>query len=163
EVIEPQLAELARELGMEPRMRVRGRPPALSAVELARTLRLAERLDERTADAHRLADRLHLRPERRVRAGKLLEGEARELDDDVGGRIAERVKGLVAERHLRRDRDRVARVHAHRVDVLDRADDDDVVLAVAHDLELELVPAEDGFLDEHLADGALGKPELDLA
>src|SRR5438876_2386658 len=64
-------------------MRLPARPPALSAVELARTLRLAERLDERTADAHRLADRLHLRPERRVRAGKLLECEAWELDDDV--------------------------------------------------------------------------------
>ena len=34
---------------------------------------------------------------------------------------------LVGQRLRRRDRDRVARVHAHRVEVLDRADDDDVV------------------------------------
>ncbi len=48
----------------------------------------------------------------------------------------------VGERLLRRDRDAVARVHAHRVDVLDRAHDQRVVVAVAHHLELELAPAE---------------------
>ncbi len=67
------------------------------------------------------------------------------------------------ERHLRRDGDGVAGVHAHRVEVLDRADDDDVVGAVADDLELELVPAADGLLDEHLADRALVEPARDLA
>ena len=44
---------------------------------------------------------------------------------------------------------------AHRVEVLDRADDHDVVVAVAHHLELELVPADQRLLDEHLADRAL--------
>ena len=58
-------------------------------------------------------------------------------------------------RHLRRDGHRVARVHAHRVEVLDRADDHDVVVPVAHDLELELVPADQRLLHEHLADRAL--------
>ena len=52
---------------------------------------------------------------------------------------------------------------AHRVDVLDRADDHHVVVAVAHDLELELVPAAHRLLDEHLADRALRDSELDLA
>ncbi len=52
----------------------------------------------------------------------------------------------------RRHRDRVPGVHAHRVDVLDRADDDAVVVAVAHDLELELLPAGDRLLDQDLAD-----------
>src|SRR5205809_5154252 len=51
----------------------------------------------------------------------------------------------------------------HRVDVLDRADDHHVVLALADDLELELVPAAYGFLHEHLPDRALGDSELDLA
>ena len=51
---------------------------------------------------------------------------------------------------------------AHRVEVLDRADDHDVVGAVAHDFELELVPAAHRLLDEHLADRALGEPALDL-
>ena len=53
-------------------------------------------------------------------------------------------------------------MHAHRVEVLDRADDHDVVGAVADDLELELVPAAHRLLDEHLADRALGEPALDL-
>src|SRR3712207_525560 len=39
----------------------------------------------------------------------------------------------------------------HGVNVLDGADDDDVVGKVAHDLELELLPADDATLDE---DGA---------
>ena len=42
----------------------------------------------------------------------------------------------------RGDGDGIAGVHAHRVDVLDRADDDAVVRLVAHDLHLELFPAE---------------------
>ncbi len=47
-------------------------------------------------------------------------------------------------------------MHAHRVDVLDRADHNHVVGAVAHQLELELLPAEDGLLDEHLRRRARG-------
>jgi hypothetical protein len=43
-----------------------------------------------------------------------------------------------------------ARVHAHRVDVLDRADDDDVVGDVAHHLHLELLPAVQVLVDLHL-------------
>jgi hypothetical protein len=35
--------------------------------------------------------------------------------------------------------------------------------AVAHQLELELVPAEQRLLDEHLADGALGERALEQA
>ena len=52
---------------------------------------------------------------------------------------------------------------AHRVEVLDRADDHDVVGAVADHLELELVPAADRLLDEHLPDRALGQTPFDLA
>ncbi len=81
--------------------------------------------------------------------------------DDARGRVAELLIGLVGERHLRRDRHGVARVDAHRVEVLDRADDDDVVLHVAHDLELELVPADERLLDEHLAHRALGERALE--
>ncbi len=208
-------------------------------------MRLEQRLRERAPDPHRLADRLHLRSERLVGAGELLEGEARELDDDVvegglearrrrlrqvvrdlvervadgelGGDLRDRIAGrlggergrardprvhlddaqlarlaaareldvraarldadctddcrggiaqllvgLVGERHLRRDGDRVARVHAHRVEVLDRADDDHVVRAIAHHLELELVPAAHRLLDEHLPDRRLPQAALDL-
>ena len=51
---------------------------------------------------------------------------------------------------------------AHRVEVLDRADDHDVVGAVADHLELELVPAAHRLLDEHLVDRALAQADLDL-
>jgi hypothetical protein len=53
-------------------------------------------------------------------------------------------------------------VHTHRVDVLDRAHDDAVVIAVAHDLELELLPAEDGLLHEDLVDRRVRDPARDL-
>ncbi len=46
----------------------------------------------------------------------------------------------------------VAGMHAHRIDVLDRADDDRVVGAVADHLHLEFLPAEQGFVDQDLAD-----------
>ena len=59
---------------------------------------------------------------------------------------------FVGERQRRRDGDAVAGVHPHRVDVLDRADDDAVVRAVADHLHLVLLPAEHGFFDQHLGD-----------
>ena len=51
-------------------------------------------------------------------------------------------------------------MHAHGVEVLDRADDHDVVPRVAHELELELVPADQRLLHEHLAHRALRQPAL---
>ena len=51
---------------------------------------------------------------------------------------------------------------AHRIEVLDRADDHDVVDVVADDLELELVPAAHRLLDQHLRDRALAQADLDL-
>ena len=239
----------AIDLGPEPGVNAVGKversPGRLRArVQLAGAARLQERLAERAADAHRLSDRLHLRAECRVRAGELLEGKPRELDDhvvegrleacgcragqivrdlvervadrelrgDLGDRIAGRLRGerggardarvhldhaelaasplareldvraaavdpdgaddgdrrvaellvgLVREGHLRRHGHRVARVDPHRIEVLDRADHDRVVMAVAHQLELELVPAEERLLDEHLADRALGQRTLE--
>ena len=75
-------------------------------------------------------------------------GVAHELVLDVG----ERLRG--------RDGDRLAGVHAHRVEVLDRADDHDVVGVVAHDLELVFLPARDAALDEDLGDRARGEAAL---
>ncbi len=52
---------------------------------------------------------------------------------------------------LRRcDGDGVAGVDAHGVHILDGADDDHVVGQVAHDLQLELLPAQQALLDEDL-------------
>jgi hypothetical protein len=50
-----------------------------------------------------------------------------DLADDRERRVAHLLVFLVGQRLGRRDGDRVAGVHAHRVEVLDRADDDDVV------------------------------------
>ncbi len=55
---------------------------------------------------------------------------------------------LVGQRQRRRDGDRVAGVDAHRIDVLDRADDDAVVRLVADDFHLIFLPAEHRFLDQ---------------
>ena len=60
----------------------------------------------------------------------------------------------VGQRLRRRHGDGVAGVHPHGVEVLDGADDDAVVGRVAHDLELELLPAGDRPLDQDLADRA---------
>ena len=77
--------------------------------------------------------------------------------DGAGGRdrdVAHVLVLAVGQGHRRGHRDRVAGVHAHRVNVLDRANDDHVVVAVAHQLELELLPAEDRLLEQHLGDRA---------
>ena len=200
---------------------------------------LLQRLGEGAADRHHLAHRLHLRGEGGVGLGKLLEGEARDLDHAVvdgrleaGGGLARDVVGYLVqgvadgelgrelgdresgrlggerggarqarvhlddhhaaggriERELdvgaaglhphladagdggvahdlifavgqglrRRHGDRIAGVHAHRIDVFDRADDDDVVLLVAHHFQLELLPADHRLLDQDL----VGQGEL---
>ena len=98
-------------------------------------------------------------------AGRRLD---RELDVAAAGVDADRPQHVDAEvahllvlavgqGHRRCDGDAVAGVHAHRVDVLDRADDHDVVVAVAHQLELELLPAEHALLDQHLVHRAGGE------
>ncbi len=62
----------------------------------------------------------------------------------------------VGQRLGRRNDDGLARVDAHRVDVLHVTDGDARVAGVPHDLVLELLPAEDALLDENLVDaGAL--------
>ncbi len=41
-------------------------------------------------------------------------------------------------------------MHTHRVDILDRAHDHDVVAAVAHQFEFVFLPSEDGLFDQHV-------------
>jgi hypothetical protein len=64
-------------------------PPNPRAPVSRGTQRLLHRLLERPSDRHRLADRLHLRRQRLVGIGELLEGEARDLDDAVVDRRLE--------------------------------------------------------------------------
>src|SRR5262249_34602110 len=56
----------------------------------------------------------------------------------------------VCERLRWSNRDRVAGVHAHRIEVLDRADNDDVVLQVTHQLQLVFLPAEHRLFEQNL-------------
>ena len=92
--------------------------------------------------------------------GELDVGAARRDADRAGGGergLAKLLVDRVGQRLLRRDRPGVAGVNAHRVEVLDRADDDGVPAGVAHHLELVLLPALEVLLDEHLVDRARGE------
>ena len=73
------------------------------------------------------------------------------LDDPVGLALQLRLEILVDGQH-RRGAEGVAGVDADGVDVLDEADGDHVVVLVADHLQLQLLPAEDGLLDEDLVD-----------
>ena len=57
---------------------------------------------------------------------------------------------LVGQGLGRSDGDRVAGVHAHRIEVLDGADDDAVVLLVTDHLHLVFLPADQRFVDQQL-------------
>ncbi len=63
----------------------------IEAVEagLHRAQRLLQAFGKRAADRHHLADRFHRGRQRRVGAGELLEGKARDLGDDVVDRRLE--------------------------------------------------------------------------
>ena len=144
EVATRELVASLRNLLAEPRVEIFGevlvgeaRPRRRrSALELSGAMRFEERLRERPPDPHRFTHRLHLRAERLVGARELLEGEARELHDDVVerrlearrrrlrqvvGDLVERVADRELGRHLRdgiarrlrgeRRRARDARVH----------------------------------------------------
>ena len=66
---------------------------------------------------------------------------------------------LVGQRQRRRHRDGIAGMDAHRIDILDRADDDAIVRLVADHLHLEFFPAEHAFFDQHF----IGRRGVDAA
>ena len=78
--------------------------------------------------------------------------DAQRADDAQAGR-AEHLVLLVGKRLAGGHDDAVAGVDAHRVDVLHVADGDAVVGGVAHHLVLDLLPADKGAFEEHLAYG----------
>ena len=80
--------------------------------------------------------------------------------DDLQRRIAHDLVFFIGQRLGRGDGDAVAGVNAHRVEIFNRADDDDVVLAVAHHFQLVFLPADDGFFDQNLMLGAEVQPPL---
>ena len=96
--------------------------------------------------------------------GELHVGAAR-LDADLAQNrqrgVAHDLVFLVGERQRGRDGDGIARVDAHRIDVLDGADDDAVIRLVADDLHLVFLPAEHTLLDQHLIGGRRVEAALD--
>ena len=78
--------------------------------------------------------------------------------DDVDADVADVLILAIGEGECGSDRDRITRVHADRVDVLDRTHDDRIVGGVAHELEFVFLPSEDRLFEQHLARGALMEP-----
>src|SRR5690606_34769976 len=76
--------------------------------------------------------------------------DADRADDRLGG-VAHALVFLVGERLGGGDGDGVARVHTHGVEVLDGADDHDVVVAIAHHFQFVFLPADDRLIDEDLS------------
>ena len=79
--------------------------------------------------------------------------------DDLLGLVAHGLIFVVGQRLLGRHGDRVAGVHAHRIKVLDGADDDHVVRLVAHHLQLELLPSHHRLFDQD----AMHRREIEAA
>mmetsp|Transcript_25250 Transcript_25250/g.75010 ORF Transcript_25250/g.75010 Transcript_25250/m.75010 type:complete len:998 (+) Transcript_25250:65-3058(+) len=89
----------------------------------------------------------------RVRVERVLDvalADDAEVAHDLDRRRAEHVVLVVGERLRGRYHDRLARVHAERVEVLHVADGDAVVRHVAHHLVLDLLPPLERLLDEDL-------------
>ena len=124
----------------EQRGDLRDREPGRLRRERARARHPGVHLDQHLSSRRRIDRELH------VRAAGLHADHPQHLQR----RVAHLLILTVGQGLLRGDGDRVAGVHPHRVDVLDRADDDAVVVGVAHHLELELLPAGDRLLDEDL-------------
>ncbi|AEM40103.1 hypothetical protein KVU_0264 [Ketogulonicigenium vulgare WSH-001] len=82
---------------------------------------------------------------------------AARLDADLaqhGDRaVAHDLVFFVGQRQGRGDGDAVAGVHAHRIDVLDRADDDGVIRFVADHFHLVFFPTQQRFIDQDLTHG----------
>ena len=80
-----------------------------------------------------------------------------QLGNDAQRRAAEHLVLFVGKRDTRRDDDTVPGMDAHRIEVLHRADRDDIARGIPHHFKLDFFPARDGFLHQHLGDR--GKPE----
>jgi hypothetical protein len=85
--------------------------------------------------------------------GELHIGTADDADllDDPEGHLLQTLHHLRGDCQHRGGAEGVARMHAHGVDILDRADADHLVPGIAHHLVLEFHPALERLLDQHLA------------
>ena len=76
-----------------------------------------------------------------------------QLADQLDGGVVEHLVFLVGEGHDGSHHDGVARMYANGVDILHTADGDGVIGRVTHNLELDLLVALDGLLDQNLMYG----------
>jgi hypothetical protein len=116
---------------------------------IARSLRSQRR---RPADAGVDLDHVVLRALRIQRELDVASALDAERADDADRRRAEHLMVPVGERLRGRDHDRVARVDAHRIEVLHVADGDARVRGVTHHLVLDLLPSPQRPFDQHLVD-----------
>ena len=126
-----------RDLGRDLRDRIAGR----LGRERGRTRHAGVDLDDRILEAVRF--------ERELAIAAALDFESL---DYVERRGAQHLILFVRKGDRRGDDDAVAGMNADGVEVLHAADGDDVALAVAHHLELDLFPAADALLDQDLVD-----------
>ena len=80
-----------------------------------------------------------------------------DLANDRERRVAHHLIFLVGQRLHRRDSDRIACVHAHRIEIFDRTNDNAVIHSVAHHFHLEFFPADERLFDQHFANRRHGK------
>lgn len=78
--------------------------------------------------------------------------------DDGDADVTQLLVFAIGQGEARGHGDGVTGVHADRVDVFNRADDHDVVVAVAHELELEFLPAFDALFDQDFVGGRVWMP-----
>ena len=73
--------------------------------------------------------------------------------DHRNGSIAHGLILAIGKRLRRGDGDRIAGMHAHGIEVLDRADDDDVIFQITHHLEFVFFPSQNRLFDQRFVDG----------
>ena len=84
-------------------------------------------------------------------------GKVAEVTHHADGRIAHALVGRIAQCHGRRHGDRIAGMHAHRIEVLHPADDHHIVLIIPQQFQFEFFPAQYGFFHQYFVDRAGGK------
>ena len=80
----------------------------------------------------------------------------------LDGHVAHALEGAVAQGHGWCHGDAVARMDAHRIKVLNRTHDGDIVIGVPKKLELEFFPTQEGLVDHDLVDGTQMKSACQL-
>src|SRR6185369_5781871 len=75
-----------------------------------------------------------------------------DLTHDPNGGIPHALVLFVRERHGRRYRDAVTRVHSHRVQIFNRTHNHHIVFEIPHHLKFIFFPPDQGFFDQELTD-----------